>query len=98
MHYHILIKKFKNLRILALPNKNDNGKDGWQKSFKKFATKKKLRITTLNELYKIDNLYLFSLEYENILELKNFRSKNYSIFILVYYPNIEVVTQIFIKF
>jgi len=71
-----LIKNFKKFKILALPNKNDSGKDDWQKSFKKFAIKKKIRITTLNELYKIDNLYLFSLEYENILDVKKFRSKN----------------------
>ena len=45
-----LIKKFKDLRILALPNKSDNGIDGWQKSFKKFATKKKINITTIEEL------------------------------------------------
>jgi methionyl-tRNA formyltransferase len=69
-----LIKKFKNLRILALPNKSDDGIDGWQKSFKKFATKKKIKITTIEELYKIENLYLFSLEYEGLLNINNFKS------------------------
>ena len=69
-----LIKNFKNLKILALPNRKDSGKDGWQKSFKKFAIKNKIKITSLKELYKINNLYLFSLEYEDILNTKKFRS------------------------
>ena len=71
-----VIKKFKNSQILALPNRSDNGFDGWQKSFKKFAVKKKVTITSLNDLYKIKNLYFFSLEYEEILEVKKFVSKN----------------------
>ena len=45
-----LIKNFKNLKILALPNRKDSGKDGWQKSFKKFAIKNKIKITSLKEL------------------------------------------------
>ncbi len=69
-------KKFKNYNILALPNKNDTGKDNWQKSFKKFAIKIKIPIISLEELYKLDNLYLFSLEYEEIFKTRNFNSKN----------------------
>lgn len=70
------IKKFKNHKIFALPNDNDDGKDKWQKSFKKFAKKKDIPIVKLKELYKIENLYLFSLEYENLLKIRNFKSKN----------------------
>lgn len=36
-----IIKKYKKAKILALPNRSDNGIDGWQKSFRKFAIKKK---------------------------------------------------------
>ncbi len=68
------IKKFKNYKILALPNKTDNGKDTWQKSFKKFSLKKKIPITTLKNLYRKKNLYFFSLEYEEILNVKKFKS------------------------
>ena len=35
-----LIENYKNINILALPNKSDKGFDGWQKSFKKFAKKR----------------------------------------------------------
>ena len=67
-------KKYKKYNLLALPNKSDNSRDGWQKSFKKFAKKQKIKITNLNELYKIRNLFLFSLEYEEILNIKKFKS------------------------
>ena len=33
----ILKSKIKNKKVLALPNKRDNGIDKWQPSFKKFA-------------------------------------------------------------
>jgi methionyl-tRNA formyltransferase len=72
----VLKKKYKNYNILALPNKSDKGKDSWQKSFKKFAKKKKIRIVNLENLHNIEELYLFSLEYENIIDVKKFYSKN----------------------
>ena len=71
-----VIQNFKDFKILALPNNSDTGKDNWQKSFKKYALSKKVSITNLKSIYKIENLYLFSLEYEHILEIKNFKSDN----------------------
>ena len=71
-----LIKNSKDTKILALPNKSDNGIDGWQKSFKKFAKQKNISIINLDYLYNQKNLFLFSLEYEKILNIKNFNSKN----------------------
>lgn len=71
-----IIKKNKNYKILALPNKSDNGIDKWQKSFKKFALKKNIKITKLKDLYKLKNLYFFSLEYEEILKTNKFESQN----------------------
>ena len=71
-----LIKNYKNINILALPNKSDKGYDGWQKSFKRFAKQKKISITNLKDLQKQKNLFLFSLEYEKILNIKKFNTKN----------------------
>lgn len=71
-----VIKRYKDSQILALPNKSDNGADGWQKSFRKFAIKKKIPIVSLKRLYNIKNLYLFSLEFEEILKVNKFKSKN----------------------
>lgn len=69
-----VINKYKNFKILALPNKSDNGVDGWQKSFRKFAIKNNIQIAYLSSLHKIKNLYLFSLEYENIINTNQFAS------------------------
>ena len=46
-----LLKKYPDFKILALPNKSDDGNDTWQKSFKKFARKNKVPITNLKSLY-----------------------------------------------
>ena len=71
-----LLKKYPDFKILALPNKSDDGNDTWQKSFKKFAQKNKVPITNLKSLYNKENLYFFSLEFEEILNTKLFKSKN----------------------
>ena len=72
-----VVKRFKKkYKILALPNINDNGVNSWQKSFKKYCTKNKIKITKLKNLYKIKNLYFFSLEFESVLKVNKFKSKN----------------------
>ena len=49
INYLKLIKKYKN-NILVLPNRSDNGIDGWQKSFRKHAKNNKIKIVDLNSL------------------------------------------------
>ncbi len=71
-----LIYKKKNFNIVSLTNRSDKGKDGWQKSFKKFSLKKKIKILKTEELYKINNLFLFSFEYEHLLKNKLFKKDN----------------------
>ena len=71
-----LIYKKKDFNIVSLVNKSDKGRDGWQKSFKKFCLKKKIKILNTKELYKIDNLFLFSFEYEHLLKNKSFKTNN----------------------
>jgi len=68
-------KKYKG-KILALPNLSDNGRDSWQKSYKKFAKKNKIKIIKLADLYKIETLFFFSIEYEKIINPKKFKSKD----------------------
>ena len=70
-----VIKKFKEYKILALPNKSDTGKDNWQKSFKKYSKQNKIQITNLKKLYKKKDLIFFSLEYEELLNINKFKSK-----------------------
>ena len=64
-------------------------------SKKPVAQKKILKIVKEKDLYRIKNLIFISIEYEKILE--NFQAKNYLIYILVFYLNIEVVIQIIYK-
>ena len=57
-------------KIIALVNPSDEGRDYWQYSFKKFAKKNNINIVKINDIYKIRNLYFFSLEYEKIIDTK----------------------------
>ena len=75
LNYAINNKK-KLYNLVALIDKSDTGKDGWQPSFKKFVKKKKIKIVQLKNLYKLKNLYLFSLEYRNLINVKMFNSNN----------------------
>ena len=62
-------------KIYILPNSNDEGQDGWQPSLKNYALKNKFNIVSINELYKIKELIFFSLEYEKIINVDKFISK-----------------------
>jgi len=66
-----LIKK----KIFVLPNSTDSGRDTWQPSLQKYAQKNKFKIIKIDELYKIKNLIFFSLEYEKIINIDKFKSK-----------------------
>ena len=43
--------------------------------FKKFARKNKYKLTKINNLYTIDNLIFISIEYESIINIDKFLSK-----------------------
>ena len=70
-----LEKKFSKKNIMILPNKVDKGIDDWQPSLKNYARKKKLKIVKEKDLYKIKNLIFISIEYEEILDIRKFLSK-----------------------
>ena len=73
---YVLYRKLSKDKILVLPNHNDNGKDDWQPSLKKFAIKNKIKVTKLEKLYSIKQLFFFSLEHDKIINIKKFQSKN----------------------
>ena len=68
-------KKIKKRNILVLPNKSDKGKFTWQPSLRSYAKRNNFKITNLKSLYKIENLIFISIEFEEIINLKNFKSK-----------------------
>ena len=57
-------------------NSDDKGNDNWQPSLMKYANDNMISIMSLNDLYKIKNLYFFSLEFDKIIKTKNFLSTN----------------------
>ena len=68
-------KKIKKRNILVLPNKSDKGKFTWQPSLRSYAKRNNFKITNLKSLYKIENLIFISIEFEEIINLKKFKSK-----------------------
>ncbi len=67
--------KISKKNIFVLPSKRDKGIDGWQPSLKKYAKKNKYKIVSINELYKIKNLIFISIEYDLLIDIKKFLSK-----------------------
>jgi len=70
-----LEKKISKNNILILPNISDKGTDGWQPSLRKYAKKKKIKIVNEKKLYNLKNLIFISIEYEKIIRVKNFLSR-----------------------
>ena len=72
----LFYKKLKKNSILVLPNNNDNGKNTWQPSLKRFAKIRNIKIIKLEKLYSIKELFFFSIEYDKIININKFKSKN----------------------
>ena len=71
-----ILKKFKNIDFYAVFNSNDDGKDKFQKSFKRYCKNKtKIKSIKLEEAYKISNLIFISLHFDKIIKIENFKSK-----------------------
>lgn len=62
--------------IYAIPNRNDDGKDDYQRSFLKFINNEKVQVVSLPEVYEWKDLIFLSLEFDRIIRPEKFRSKN----------------------
>lgn len=60
--------------ILACVNKTDNGVHQWQPSFKLICEQNGIKICNISDLYKVENLVFFSLEYDKIIKPSYFIS------------------------
>lgn len=69
-----LLQKYNRNVIYAIPNKNDNGQDGFQRSFKKFVNLENIKIVSLEDVYSWENLVFLSLEFDRIIKPERFRS------------------------
>ncbi len=71
---HIL-EYYSELDVYVIPNKCDDGKDGFQRSFKKFAKEKHVPIVYLSDVYPWADLVFFSVEFDRIIRPEKFASK-----------------------
>jgi len=72
---YLLDKGIIRKNICVIPNKTDNGKDGWQRSLLKKAKELGVEVKNLDEIYHIDNLLFLSLEFDRIIDPSKFKSE-----------------------
>ena len=65
-----------NKEIVVCANADDEGNDTWQPSLIKFARDNNIINSNIEDLYSLKNLYFFSLEFDKIIQTKNFKTKN----------------------
>ena len=60
--------------ICVLVNKTDHGEDTWQKSLLKYAQEHEIMVSTLEQIYTIEDLIFISLEYDTIIKPTYFKT------------------------
>lgn len=63
------------IEIFAIPTKGDDGIDGFQRSFKKYAAENGVGIVSLKDVYEWDDLIFLSTEFDRIIRPGCFKSK-----------------------
>lgn len=71
-----LLKYYSSFNYVVCINKNDIGYQIGQDSLKEFAINNSIPILKLDELYQINNLFFFSLEFDQIIKPEKFISTN----------------------
>lgn len=61
--------------IFAIPGRNDDGEDGYQRSFLKYVNKEGIEVVTLKDVYEWEDLIFLSLEFDRIIRPEKFASK-----------------------
>ncbi len=67
-------KDFDDMQVVAVLTRNDKGINSWQRSFKWFCEKEKVKIITLEDAYEIENLLFLSVEFDRIIKTAKFKS------------------------
>lgn len=70
-----LRKEFPSLNLIACCNRNDDGVNGFQRSFKSYCILNNIEIKSLDQLYSLENLVFLSLEFDKIINPNLFLSK-----------------------
>ena len=72
-----LLAKYEDLELYAIFNRNDIGKDQYQRSFKRYCeSNQQIKNITLEEAYTIDDAIFLSLEFDRIINPENFAHQN----------------------
>jgi len=71
-----VLENYSQYKVLACINRTDNYKNNWQNSFGRYCLIKKVEILKLEDLYSIPDLYLFSLEFDRLIDTRKFISSN----------------------
>lgn len=61
--------------VYAIPTKGDDGIDGFQRSFKKFAEDNNIEVVSLKDVYEWEDLIFLSTEFDRIIRPEQFKSK-----------------------
>lgn len=71
-----IVKHYPEARIFALMNRNETGEDSWQHSYLKFVNSEpRVELSTLEEMYEIEDLVFISTEYDRIVKPHLFKTK-----------------------
>ena len=66
---------YSDIEIFAIPTKGDDGRDGFQRSFKKYAEENGVGIVSLKDVYEWEDLIFLSTEFDRIIRPDRFKSK-----------------------
>lgn len=69
-----VLNNFPYINLVGIANNNDDGIDGWQKSYKKFMTEHRIRQVSLEEVYSCNDLIFLSLEFDKIIKTDKFQT------------------------
>lgn len=61
-------------RIVVITNRNESGKNSWQKSLKWFAEKNDIEIVQLDDVYSIEDMLFLSTEFDRIIRPERFKT------------------------
>lgn len=63
----LALQHFEANNIVVIPNENDMGVDGWQRSLLKYAKKNNVHVKTLSDIYQLKVSIFISLEFDKIV-------------------------------
>ena len=69
-----LLKYREKYKLLIVCNKNETGKNGWQRSLRLFAFQNKIEEVVLEQVYDIEDLLFLSLEFDQIVRPNKFKT------------------------